>query len=650
MNFRYSSESKKLKSNNGGVSRNSLILGGENIVSRANFNMDYILQKPSKPKFNFDKKLLLLNNNILNKRKDSIRTDSEFSANRNINNENLRSIETNPNNYNYNFLLFKNNKPNINFNFKKREKTETSVNSNLNNDLNNDNYFITGSSIKNNYKKSLCLSERNPSNKNAKSLNYSIDKIVKNIRNDVLLEKEIENDKKYYKNKLDNFLQNNNFSYDNDNLDVVALPKELLCEQKIKRSLKNMDKDINDLDNFINSRKENLKHNIMIKIMKNKHKKDLENIANDKVFLEDKFLNLDNNKKYFKESPSMENTQEKIFNESLYKINENNKEFYIKKEELENDIHLKKEDILIVLKNIEKYRNYVRFVCKILGDNNFLIFDKEVINDKADDKYSNIDFYIGKVLNNYDKFFNQKSLASNIDEDVENNIDYIYHKFDNLENKLYYLCKTHIKQKETNDNIKQDNIDSIINLKNTIKGLEQDYEDLVKKVKLFELSIKNNECETTNKNVNGDSFYFNLLADLSLFVIDSFKEEKSMKHLDDNLIQNSKKCINILKNKENWINNIIVEIEKYEKEDNELFLDLINRRKYEALIDRLEKRKKLTEKTELNKKIESEERFGKIIIKSRLPGPLYNSSPKKKVVKIDPKVQKQKEDGEILFY
>ena len=111
----------------------------------------------------------------------------------------------------------------------------------------------------------------------------------------------------------------------------------------------------------------------------------------------------------------------------------------------------------------------------------------------------------------------------------------------------------------------------------------------------------------------------------------------------------SEKSKNCIEEKELFINESIAKIEKYEKDDNLLFKEILESAKDRIILKRQKEAKELRKIKEKIQKIQAIKKLEKIsFIMRRVEHPFHIK--KKKTIEIDPKAIREKENKQLLTY
>ena len=188
--------------------------------------------------------------------------------------------------------------------------------------------------------------------------------------------------------------------------------------------------------------------------------------------------------------------------------------------------------------------------------------------------------------------------------------------------------------------------DKIVYLKNRIEILEKELK-YNEKIYLIE---KNNFEKVFKKRFEKNTDFEEIIMDLYNFFFENQKKKKKKNSLDLDVETCVSSLQKVIIEKEGILNNLLLELDKDEKEDKILFDKVINNVKTENRRNHVSNVKKLLELGMQNKlkflKIPKQ----KIILKSKKSEPPYHLAKKEKKIKVEPVLVKQLEDEELLTY
>ena len=501
----------------------------------------------------------------------------------------------------------------------------------------------------------------------------NIFKKIKSIRNNNLRLKNNKNKHSLNKDQL----KKEYIAYNSKFQDIVFDSNKLLNNYYSNA----IDLDIkDDIDSFIAQKKELLVNNRMIEIIKKENKN-----------LKEKFENRNKAVDTFQKIIEKDEKDFEIYSDKqkmlYYKISDLSDQIHRRNYNLIALLYLLRsrsktleDEIFKIIEQIESLRIYAKFVHKVLGGNEKL-FDGELIPDYGDNTRPDISQIVNKVYEKYGNLLkkHKQSMASNtyytinneerkkINNEIktheETNIEEI--DFELLDDPLFMVKKykdiedriLHFVEVQENFN-KYANKESDLNnqfikeLKLRITKLESEYEYSKNRLKYFK-----NMGKTMNQNENKD--FFSLIKDLSenIFTIFNNKNTNGIlnklnsKNLDIfELSDVASLTIDLIINKELEVNQYISNLETYEKEDKNLFSEVMNARKNEIKFLNQNKNLNNINNEDFIKMRKVQDKYNKIIIKSKRSEPPYYKMKKKEVVKIDINEIVNKENTELLIY
>ena len=465
-------------------------------------------------------------------------------------------------------------------------------------------------------------------------------------------------------NSNDPFLKNKfRIGFDKKNSKYVFDSRRQLIEHKKKRANKLIDRD-GSINKYIYDNKHIGINNYLINFLRNECKKINEKKEEKKKKLEDKELNLTKNKEKFVTYIQNQNIAFKKIENAYSKIGEFGRQLL--REEYQQKLISKSiaDEMEKILNNLEELREVCKFVTEIAIGGNNKQFDKKIVKRGSQQlmhlNNENFDFnkLTTRTIKNY-KFCLER------DENEEKELNEILGdsnmmelKFNEIEDRIIRLLSIIQQIRIENDNMKEDIEKSIKEMKERIEFHEKEY-DLVKELYHKELdNIK--KIPLSNKNQFAIEF-INEIYDTVLkyesnnpkvyhghFYSHSQNFTNNNNKLNFNELEFVKECEKKIRNEETKINNYIYELEKFEKQDPNLFLEIIEKRKiYNKEIKQLELKRKLDGMRDKSKE-KSENRFNKIIIKSRKTEAPFRIF--KKTIKIEKEKPKYNPDYEMIIY
>jgi hypothetical protein len=455
---------------------------------------------------------------------------------------------------------------------------------------------------------------------------------------------------------------NDNIAYESKFRNIVFDANKVLNTHIEKDNEFNLKDNINT---FISQNKELCLNNLLVKILKKENKNLKENFEIRSKNVENSVKTLSKDEKDF-ELYSIQ--QKKLYyktNDLLNQIHTRNYVLYKLYYELQTKSKVLEDEIFKMIEQIESLRIFAKFVTKVLGGND-KIFDGELIpsyeNTSRPDikilikiifeKYGNLlenrKLSVTKNTNNtnneIEKDLNLNDINNNnsqddetneeVDIDILNDPHFMLWKFKDFEERiLQFIEKNDIYAKYANKEYE--------NYENIIKELKLRIVKLKKELEYSEKNLSDFKNMIFGKNFqeNENKIYYGLIKDLCKDIYEFDGRKYRNKNLDIfELNDDISQSLNILTKKEREINKHINNLELYEKTDNKLFSEIMNKRKDYLNIGDNAKTKKLHEK------------FYKIIIKSKKSEPPYYKLKKEEVIKEDKNEVINRENSELITY
>ena len=466
---------------------------------------------------------------------------------------------------------------------------------------------------KSNYNKTRnIINERLYKSNTFDSDNFNVLKTIKNI-------KQITNDA-YYSN--DPFMKNKfRIGFDKNNSKYIFQSRKQINEYKKRRANILMDRN-GSLNKFLHENKFIGINNYIIKFLNNESQKLINKENENDKKLENNELNLINNNNNFINCIRSQNHSLKQIEKCYSKIGEVYRKLL--REEYQEKILNKSidDEMEKIINNLEELRILCKFISELTNVENNK-FNNEIIGKK--NKYlmhlnpENFDFtkITNKAINNY-KFClerneeEEKELNEMLDD--ANNLEIKFHQ---IEDRIIRLLDL-IQQIKLDEKIMKKEENNIIYEMNERLNFHQREYNLLKDI--YESELENMKKLPHSDN-NYSSYCFDLIKDIYKYILElEHKNNKinlnqsynSLHYID--LIND---CISKIKNKEDKINILTHDLETFEIQNPDIFIEIINDRKnYNKEKKQKEKIKKLEEINDENKK-KSENRFNKVIIKSR---------------------------------
>ena len=650
----------------------------ENVISKNKLNLDKIILND-----NFDIKNYIKD---IQKQIKLERTHLDFNK-KNIFpslKNNLYSLKKkkempflNTNNINLNDNLKRRNKFIFSLKNKKHQilLKENNLSSNsidINNKINNDlfNWNNSKSKLTKTINNTKCFSEQNSinslNNKNINKTSFKTNKensksliSIFNNKNTFLtsdprfnVSKDVSNSKEI--NNLSNIILNNfkkklkkiqkNFStlnnkkvlYEKKYKYAILEPLNILKDFEKKKQMEFLEED-KSVNKFITNKREMSVKNLILKLINSEVNKLIDNESKN----DNKLLNLNNileqNRMIFEEYKYSQKKACRHIENILSAIQKNNRALFKKKYNLYYDNEIMKEEIKKILEKINEYSNYGKFINEFFNKD-ITIFENIIIPENYDNKI-NYDLLIKNVINKYKCFLNEEII--NDKYKIENEPKEMILKLKEMENNIIELINNNEEIKIDICKIKEQNKDNLKYLIERYNFLEEEYK------LLYEIYIKElNKCNIYEEKINKKKFELeNMIYDFYIFINYIFGNENN---INSNIILDYiKKIENIIYKLENLVDELINNLNYYEKNDKKYFEESLHKRKNEIknYKQNLIKQKIINENIKERQKIEINK--NKIYFIERKTE--KNILPKKvnKVI-YDEKYKKKLEDEELI--
>ena len=513
-------------------------------------------------------------------------------------------------------------------------------NSNNSNHFSNKDYLLS----KNFEPKKLYL--RNPLLNNKETFltdpKYIASKTIKsNSNNDILnnFEKKVKKTKKNYSTLCDKrILYEKKYKY--AIIDSINILKRYNMKKKI--TLFEEEKSVNK---FLNTNREISINNIILKLLNSEVNNLIKKEKKKDFILSYRKNKIDKSEQMFEDYKSEHkracNRIEKILSEQK----KENRKLIENEYNIKYHMHKKNEQIKKILDEIDEYRIYGWFINDIFkGD--IKRFEKKIYPIKSDKELNfNYELLMKDVIKNYNCFLNENDENLKKEKEFMNNPEKMINKLNEYQNITLRLIKDKENIEENIVKIKSENTFNLRNIKQRYERLLKEYNTLYDN---YELEF--NKCKYLEKKCNnGNIEIYDLFKDLYLYINNVFnrKNNNSKFKIILEIVMDIKGIINEI---ENIVDELIFNLDCYEKNDTKIFKEIINIRKEEVKIYKqnlvlqklIKKRIKIREKVEINK--------NKIPFISRKTEEPYHKKKKiKKVVK-DEKYNQELDNKEFISY
>ena len=495
-------------------------------------------------------------------------------------------------------------------------------------------------------KKNLFLTDE------GKKYKYNVNKFPNKNKSFKKTKTNIENK---YNNSLDNNITSENFAYSNRYINFVFNHLKQINDYKYQKYLQ-LNPSEDSHYKFIHKNRQITRSNILLRLMKMEQNK-LEtnyNLHSDRIKNNEKKLEKD--KKIFEELKEKQKMLGKKYESMFSNINLKYRELLNGAFEGNYIIKNNQDEIRRILHKIDKLRVYGYFINEVLGGD-VTRFEKQIIPEDKYEEDINYPQILKEVIKKYNYllkdslFYDDKiSFDEAVLEHEKSFMDEpekMWFKFKEIENII--VRNVFIKEKIKND------------IKQMIEEKNYNLKDLKQKKELLENEYKNlkENYDYEKSKYNGvEKRYISHKIEINETVNDLFDySQKSFNHLnltDKNfesydILETTKEIHRIIQNCEIYLDGLILNLKKFEKEDSKLFEKIIdNRKKYLKFV-----------KTQniLNQKMKEKFNFildvnslNKIVFKSRKTEAPYHKPKKVEKVEIDQNPIERLENEEMLTY
>ena len=466
---------------------------------------------------------------------------------------------------------------------------------------------------------------------NLDSDKFNLLKTVKNIRDSI---------------NESNDVLNSKIAYDDQNYGIVFDARKQINNYNKRKANRLTNKD-GSLSAFLNEQKHIGINNYLIKYLNEENEK-LKNLENEnKNIISKGELNLLNKNNTFKECINDQNLALKTIAYSYNDLNDKYRELYAEKDKqklIKKGIDDEMERILLTL---EELRQSCKFVTKVInidyGKFENCIIEKNYKNTLNPNENPDFSEMTSKVIRDYKFCLKRKKGEEEELFELLDDPNIMIMKFHEIEDRIIRLLEK-IEQIQLNIEFEKNEMDNILHEMNErLKFYEIDYKDLQNLVEIE----KENIDDIIHSNKKKNSYAVDLIKEIYNNLL-QYETNKNKVNKPYHINDITKDCVNKIKNIEIKLNNYISNLEKYELDDENTFINVVTeRRLFNKDFKYLEQKRKLEEEREEKKQM-SEDRLKKVIIQSR-----KTEAPFRIVKKVEPvKIIKEEEneDYDYIFY
>ena len=468
-------------------------------------------------------------------------------------------------------------------------------------------------------------------NRNKRNINYkhNLSAIIRDIKKK----------NSSYISKTEGNYFNENLAYDNKNMKFI-LDINNIINTHLKNEEWNLNTREDKYNDFIKRKKEVCVQNIMIKLMKEERVGMGKKCKKYSYDFDKQIKAVTEGEKIFEKIINDQKKNTKLIENNYYKLKDDNKILIYLRENFKEQVRKTEYEILKKIYEINELRLYANFVNYIYGYDTS-IYEKNIINDDYTDNPSDTEALVKNIFKNY------RNLLSEKNNDIINNMDpeIVLNEIRLIEDRILLNLKVRDQEYEDLKKYKIDNRNILKTIETRKNELEDEYNYIKKEINDIIISTK----------LNLDKDLFSISKDLNMFILETLSKDKQMikKYKGKlNLFEISDlagKSLNLILKNEMTLDSYMILMEKYSKEDKNVFNMVINKRKEEFLREKIEQAKINIEKKQLINKIEIQKNSDKIYFIKRKALPSMPKK-KKKIVKLDPELVKQIENKELITY
>lgn len=441
-------------------------------------------------------------------------------------------------------------------------------------------------------------------------------------------------------NKTEDNGMSDYIAYDTKNIDSILDINNIINKYKDKEEWNLKPREISSKD-FIVKNKDISVQNVLLKLTnEQKDKIDSDNQKREEDFEKKKNF-IEEDEKMFNEIIQEQKIQSRLIEDNLYKLKEKNKVLLYLRENCKEHLRKTEFEIMKKLYEIDELRVYAKFVNYIYGFDTRK-YENAIIETDNNKKQVETEVLIKNVFENYkDLLDDETEIKNNFDPDI------IYNEIKLTEDRILLSLNVKDKELEEINKLIESNKKAISYLKERVNDLQKEYDYLRE-----EGNIINNY----NSQINYEENLYLIAQDLFSYVIiilsDDDKYNKEKRNEKFNPFDASKMAIKsqkLILEKELFLNNLLEELDKEQREDPKTFSQVIDSRKDDLILEKVKAAKERIQNKDIIERLNIEKKSDKIYFIRRKVQP---NIPKKKkvVIKLDPNLVREQEDMEILTY
>ena len=456
--------------------------------------------------------------------------------------------------------------------------------------------------------------------------NLTIEQRVQEIRKKIKQQNKV-------KDPFEQALINSNIGYDNDNVKYVFETSKLLNKINQRKNKKLTDEDPK-ISQFIFDTQNISINNCILKVINNESENLYKNDEKNLMKLETLNKNYLIDEKNFNEFKDIQNQAYENIENILKSVEKKNRQLHEQLIDIKSQNKEIEDEMEKYFYEIENYRICAKFINKIL-DEDPKLFHRSIIQSQEEIKKNNIIINHIRILNeifdDYDFVLNGKHSQNIFLNELLHDDSNIYRKFIDMQDKILLKLEEEEKILKHRTIDKKENVNMLKHLKIMVKFYEEEFNE--------KLEDYNKVQEEYNKTYKGPKNSLDMRnAALNIKDIQNFLNEENIlidininrrKKKDKKIFEIANEIIDKIKEKETIINDLMFEMEEIEKNDNNLFNEILNERKIRNKENKQIEYKQNYEEEQNKKKIQAAKRYEKIIIKSRKTEPPYHHIKKK---------------------
>ena len=454
-------------------------------------------------------------------------------------------------------------------------------------------------------------------------------------------------------------IMNSKIAFDEKNSQIALKPIKIL--NNFQDYKENEVPNKNDtIFSFLTEKAKISRKNVLIKLLKEQKETYNKTIDSRQRMLTEIKKNIDIDENDFQNLVQNQKTSTKKIEELLEELVKRNRSLIIEHYRLRSEIRVKQDERQKILERINEFRLIAKFVTKALGGKAKLFdFKLTTFEDNTNKNEYTYEKETQKILQRFSFFLNfdpNLCYINQDDIDIFNEITSLNYS-DLLFHQLWKKEDSILNNLKRNESLKKE----IVFFR---ENEDNKYSYMKKKIVILEKELKYNQGIYLAEKKEYDELYqqkFKKNSDFEEIITDLYnfffvKKKNSINKINkrNSIVVDVEQCVSYLHDaivkKEEMVNKLTSDMDKYQEEDKALFDMVLNNIKNFNKQLHVNNMKRIIEMGEQSKlklfKIPKE----KIILKSKKCEPPYYLAKKEKKVKVDPELIKQLENEELLTY